>query len=110
MRQRLAIASAMVLAGVLTLATVALADDGSIMQRLMGHESYAAMVQQMRGALGDARADQMLRACDEMMASAEGGMPAMPGGMMGGSGMAGMTGSGMAGMMGASGMGGMAGR
>lgn len=62
-------------AGLLALAALgglAIADDGGAMQRVMGHDAYAAMASQMRGLLGEARADQMLAACDAAMAGATG--------------------------------------
>lgn len=64
-----------VLAAVIALAALgdlALADDGGVMQRLMGHDAYAAMASQMRGLLGEARADEMLAECDAAMAGAMG--------------------------------------
>lgn len=91
--QRMKISGLAALAGLLTLGALgglALADDGGVMQRLMGHDAYAGMVSQMRGILGQARADQMLAACDTAMAGAAGEQ------MMGGG-----TGSMMGGDMGA---------
>lgn len=52
-----------------SLATLALADDGGLMQRIMGHDAFTTMVQQMRGAFGQERADQMIASCEEMMAT-----------------------------------------
>lgn len=95
-RMTLAIAT-----GVLTLlalGSLAIADDGGAMQRLMGHQAYARMVTQMRSVLGNERADQMLAACDQAMAAA----PAGSGGMMNGP-----DGSGMSAMMSGAGMGSM---
>lgn len=58
-----------------TFGTVALADDGGLMQRMMGHEAFATMVAHMRTVLGDAQANEMLASCEKMMASADmGGM------------------------------------
>lgn len=91
------VAAAMVL-GALFLGTIALADDGGVMQQLMGHDAFTAMVQQMRAVLGNERADQMLASCEAMMAAAQSGTGAQSGmsGMMAGSGMPQM----MQGMMG----------
>jgi len=65
---------------------IALADDGSLMQRMMGHDAYAAMVAQMRAVLGGERTDQMLASCETAMASSvpgsvQGSMPQMMSGM-----------------------------
>lgn len=61
---------------------IALADDGGIMQRMMGHDAYAAMVDHMRGVLGNERTDQMLASCDTAMASTDhGSMQQMMSGM-----------------------------
>ncbi|MDQ2911922.1 MAG: hypothetical protein M3T56_01545 [Chloroflexota bacterium] len=71
-------------AGVLTAALlggVALADDGGLMQRMMGSDAYMAMVNQMRTVLGNEQADAMLASCEKMMAATDGS-----GGMMGGMG------------------------
>lgn len=91
-------------AGSLTLValgSLAFADDGGVMQRLMGHDGYTQMVGQMRGILGNERTDQMLAACDQMMVSAPSGH-----GMMNGTNSYGMgtmmNGSGMGTMMGGS--------
>lgn len=74
-----------------SLATLALADDGGLMQRIMGHDAFTAMVQQMRGALGEQRADQMIASCEVMMATGSGASPQTTmGGMAGGAGMQGM--------------------
>ena len=85
MKRRFAIAITSVLASAVVLAGVALADDGSVMQRLRGHDAYAAMVAQMRSALGNERADQMLASCEAAMAPAattdEGSMQRMMSGM-----------------------------
>lgn len=71
---------------------VALADDGGVMSRLMGHDAYAAMVTQMRSLLGDERTAAMLAHCEEAIgqnatmpgAGTEmGGMMRNMGGMMG---------------------------
>ena len=71
-RGAVAITSALagVLAGVIVLAGVALAEDGGVMQRLMGRYPYAGMVAQMSGVLGTERANQMLANCEAAMASA----------------------------------------
>ena len=71
---------------------VAVADDGGVMQRLMGHDAYTAMVDQMRAVLGNERADQMIAGCEAMMAASgtssdQGAMQGMMNrmqGMMGG--------------------------
>lgn len=94
MWKRAAVVGILTLLAIAALGTVALADDGGVMQQLMGHEAFTAMVEQMRGVLGAERADQMLAACEEHMAEA--GAAGM-GGMM--NGMSGMMG-GMAQMMG----------
>jgi len=65
------IAAVLLAAGVL--GGIALADDGSLMQRMMGHDAYAAMVTQMRSVLGDERTDQMLSSCETAMASSDRG-------------------------------------
>lgn len=90
-----------VLAAVIALAALgdlALADDGGGMQRLMGHDAYAAMALQMRGLLGEARADKMLAECDATMAGAMGEQ--MTGGGMGGTMGGGDMGAMMRSMMG----------
>ncbi len=75
-----------------SLATLALADDGGLMQRVMGHDAFTAMVQQMRGALGQERAEQMIASCEAMMATGSGASPQTTmGGMAGGAGMQAMT-------------------
>ncbi len=83
-RLALAVAAAVLTAGVL--GALALADDGGLMQRMMGPDAYMAMVSQMRAVLGNERADAMLASCETMMASNAGSMPMMPGTghMMGG--------------------------
>lgn len=72
MRRRviLAIGSglATVLLAVGVLGGIAFADDGVVMQRMMGHDAYLTMVNQMRAVLGNERADQMLASCETMMA------------------------------------------
>lgn len=76
-----------------SLATLALADDGGLMQRIMGHDAFTAMVRQMRGVLGQERADQMIAGCEAMMATPSAASPQTPmGGMAGGAGMQGMMG------------------
>lgn len=60
-----------------TFGTMALADDGGLMQRMMGHEAFATMVAHMRTVLGDAQANEMLAACEKAMAN----MGAMMSGM-----------------------------
>lgn len=65
------LATVLLAAGVL--GGVALADDGGLMQRLMGHGAYAAMLSQMRAVLGNERADQMLASCEAAMASSDQG-------------------------------------
>lgn len=98
MVKRVTLALGAALLGVFVLGAVALADDGGVMQQLMGHDTFTAMVQQMRGVLGNERADQMLASCEAMMAAtpsssgARGGMS----GMMAGAGRQQM----MQGMMG----------
>lgn len=67
MMRRATLAAALTLALALGLATVALADDGGVMQRAMGHDAYGAMVEQMRGLLGSERADAMLAECEREM-------------------------------------------
>lgn len=85
----------------LALGSLAVADDGGVMQRLMGHDGYTQMVGQMRGVLGNERTDQMLAACDQMMVSAPSAS-----GMMNGTKSSSMStmmnGSGMGTMMGGS--------
>lgn len=87
--RRMKIVGLAALAGLLALAALgglAIADDGGIMQQVLGHDAYAAMASQMRGLLGEARADQMLAACDAAMAGATGEqmMGNATGSMMGG--------------------------
>lgn len=98
MIKRMTVAAGAVILGVLVLGTIALADDGGVMQRLMGHDAFSAMVQQMRAVLGNERADQMLASCEAMHAAAQSGTGAQGGmsGMMSGTGMQQM----MQGMMG----------
>ncbi|MGH2376849.1 MAG: hypothetical protein ACRDGT_00035 [Candidatus Limnocylindria bacterium] len=84
------LAAVLLAAGVL--GGFALADDGGVMQQLMGHDAYAAMVNQMRAVLGNERADQMLASCETAMASSDqGAMPNSMQRMM--SGMGSMMGS-----------------
>ncbi len=73
-----------------TLGTLALADDGGVMQRMMGHDAFTAMVEQMRDVLGAERADQMVASCEAHMAQVNAG---------GSSGTAGMMSGGMGAMM-----------
>ena len=96
--KRLTLAIAAGLLTLLALGSLALADDGGVMQQLMGHDGYTQMVNQMRGVLGNERADQMLAACDQMAAAPSGN------GMMNGT-----NGSGMGAMMNGAGMGSMMG-
>jgi len=59
-------------AGVLTaglLGGFALADDGGLMQRMMGSDAYMAMVSRMRAVIGNEQADAMLGSCERMMAA-----------------------------------------
>lgn len=65
------LATVLLAAGVL--GGIALADDGGPIQRLMGHDAYAAMVVQMRAVLGNKRTDQMLASCEVAMASGDRG-------------------------------------
>lgn len=91
MRKRIMAGMAGALLALSAFGGVALADDGSVMSRLMGHDAYAAMVAQMRAVLGDERADAMLAHCEQAMVEdttpgAGTGMDAMMrgmGGMMG---------------------------
>lgn len=71
MRRVLAAAALLTLLTTLVFAAPALADDGGVMQRLMGHDAYAAMVEHMRGVLGEQRAGEMLAQCEAAMASHE---------------------------------------
>lgn len=57
-------------AGVLTaglLGGLASADDGGLMQRMMGSSAYMAMVGQMRAVFGNEQTDAMLASCETMM-------------------------------------------
>ncbi len=65
------LASAILLLGSAALAFPVLADDGGVMQRAMGHEAYAGMVEHMSGVLGEERAREMLAQCDAAMAAHE---------------------------------------
>lgn len=94
--QRFLLVAGLSLAAFGAFATLAVADDGGVMQRLMGHDAYAAMVAQMRGVLGDERANAMLAHCESEMASTRMDAGSMSGMMSGTSGMM----SGMRGMMG----------
>lgn len=96
MLQRFVLVAGLGLAALGAFGTFALADDGSVMERLMGHDAYAAMVSHMRGVLGDERANAMLAHCESAMASTSMDAGSMSGMM---SGMSGMM-SGMRGMMG----------
>lgn len=74
------------LATLAILAGVALADDGGVMQRLMGHDAYVAMVDQMRVVVGSERADAMIAGCEAAMATngssmSQGAMQQMMGNM-----------------------------
>ena len=64
-------ATVLLAAGVL--GGVALADDGGLMQRMLGHDAYAAMVTQMRSVLGNERTDLMLASCEAATASSDQG-------------------------------------
>src|SRR5713226_5201592 len=68
-RKRLLLAVSASLTTLAILAGVAVADDGGVMQRLMGHDAYVAMVDHMRVVLGNERADAMIAACEAAMAS-----------------------------------------
>lgn len=93
MRKRITAGLAGALLALSAVGGVALADDGSVMPRLMGHDAYAAMVAQMRAVIGDERADAMLAHCEQAMAqSAMPGAGADMGAMM--RGMGSMMGSG----------------
>lgn len=76
-RLGLAIGAAVLTVGVLS--GLALADDGGLMQRMMGPDAYMAMVGQMRAVLGNQRTDAMLASCETMMVSNAGSTPMMPG-------------------------------
>jgi hypothetical protein len=69
----LLLGAAAALATLTLLGGVVLADDGGLMQRVMGHDAYTAMVDQMRGVLGNERADQMIQDCEATMSSGQGG-------------------------------------
>jgi hypothetical protein len=56
------------LATVALLGGIAVADDG-VMQRLMGHDAYVGMVNQIRAVLGNERADAMIAGCEAAMAA-----------------------------------------
>lgn len=71
MRKRILIGMAGGLLALSAVGGVALADDGSVMSRVMGHEAYAAMVVEMRAVLGDARTDAMLAHCEEQVGQNE---------------------------------------
>lgn len=93
MRKRIMAGLAGALLALSAFGGVALADDGSVMSRLMGHEAYAAMVAQMRAVIGDERADAMLAHCEQaMVEEAPPGVGTGMGAMM--RGMGGMMGSG----------------
>ncbi len=68
-RKRLLLAASASLATLAILGGIALADDGGVMQRLMGHDAYVAMVNQMRVVLGNERADAMIASCEAAMAA-----------------------------------------
>lgn len=68
-KKSLLLAASASLATLAILGGVALADDGGVMQRLMGHDAYIAMVNQMRAVLGDERADAMIASCEAAMAA-----------------------------------------
>lgn len=93
MRKRILLGLAGALLALSAVGGVALADDGSVMSRLMGHDAYAAMVAQMRSFLGDERTNAMLAHCEqEMSENAMPGAGTDMGAMM--RGMGGMMGSG----------------
>jgi hypothetical protein len=91
MRKRIAVSLAGALLVLSAFGGIALADDGSVMSRLMGHDAYARMVAQMRAFIGDERTDAMLAHCEQAMTES-----ATPGTDMGAMmrGMGGMMGSG----------------
>ena len=85
-RAALALGTGVLTAGLL--GGFALADEGGLMQRMMGSDAYMAMVSRMRAVLGNEQADSMLAGCEKMMAadgtgSGQGMMNGM-GQMMGG--------------------------
>ncbi len=83
--QRLERAAIALSAGVLTagvLGGLALADSGGLMQRMMGSNTYMAMVSQMPAVLGDEQTNAMLASCEKMMA-ADGSTSGMSGMMSG---------------------------
>ncbi len=91
MRKRILVGVAGALLILSAVGGVALADDGSVMSRLMGHEASAAMVAQMRSLLGDERTAAMLAHCEEAIGQSAtmpgagtdmGGMMRNTGGMM----------------------------
>lgn len=89
--QRLLLIAGLTLASVGALGSLALGDDGGLMQRMMGHDSYTSMVDQMRAALGAERASAMLAQCEAAMSGAD--MGAMTGSSSGmGEMMSGMRG------------------
>lgn len=93
MRKRIVASLAGALLALSAVGGVALADDGSVMSRLMGHDAYASMVAQMRAVIGDERADAMLAHCEQAIAeTAKPGTGTDVEGMM--RGMGGMMGSG----------------
>lgn len=93
MRKRIMLGLAGALLVLSTVGGAALADDGSVMSRLMGHDAYAAMVAQMRAVIGDERADAMLAHCEQaMVETTTPGAGTDMGSMM--RGMGGMMGSG----------------
>ncbi len=79
-RAALALSAGLVTAGLL--GGLALADSGGLMQRMMGSNTYMAMVSQMRAVLGDEQTDAMLASCEKMMA-ADGSTSGMSGMMSG---------------------------
>ncbi len=86
-RAALALSAGLLTAGLL--GGLALADSGGLMQRMMGSNTYMAMVSQMRAVLGNEQTDAMLASCEQMMAadgstSGMGGMMSGMGQMMGG--------------------------
>ncbi len=68
-KKRLLLVASASLATLAILGGIAVADDGGVMQRLMGHDVYVAMVDHMRIALGNERADAMITSCEAAMAS-----------------------------------------
>lgn len=95
MFQRFLLIAGLILVALGAFGTLAVAGDGTLMERIMGHDAYAAMVAHMRSVLGDERANAMLAQCEVAMAktnSSRGmsGMTSDMNGMM--SGMRGMMG------------------